>query len=215
MVANSVVKTLVLIGLVASAMSARAVPIYNNLGATSDGSDPIGSFGPLYDSFTSSSSVQAITGLSLALSGVPQVSVIAESSVADGGILTVGLYSDSGTTPGALIATLATISDATIGPGINDYTITLLTDPVLAANTRYWIGLSDTGDSTGWSDSLDLSGPGVSGEYFANENGVFPNSDGPYQMTVTVGSPVPDAGGTAYLLGLGVAGLVVLRRKLA
>ncbi len=224
MMANFVVKTLVLTGLVASAISANAIPIYDNLAATSNGSDPIGSFGPLYDSFTSASSVQAITGLSLALSGpsiLPGVSVVPGASLTPevappSGTITVGLYSDSSTTPGALIATLATISDSTIGAGINDYTITLLTDPVLAASTRYWIGLSDTGDSTGWSYSLDVSGTGVPGEYFANESGVFPNnSDAPYQMTVTVGSAVPDGGTTAYLLGLGVAGLLVLRRKLA
>ena len=53
--ANFVVKTLVLTGLVASAISANAIPIYDNLAATSNGSDPIGSFGPLYDSFTSAS----------------------------------------------------------------------------------------------------------------------------------------------------------------
>jgi len=217
MMANFLVKTLVLTGLVASAISAKAIPIYNNLAATSDGTVSVGSSGPLYDSFTSASSVQAITGLELALSGPaeivgpelvgPSVSVPGGTG---GGTITVGLYSDSSTVPGTLIATLATISDASI----NDYTLSLLTDPVLAASTRYWIGLSDTGTSTAWSLSLDLSGTGVSGEYFANQNGVFPNSDGPYQMTLST-SPVPDAGSTAYLFGLGVAGLVVLRRKLA
>ncbi|MGD0060576.1 MAG: VPDSG-CTERM sorting domain-containing protein [Verrucomicrobiia bacterium] len=218
MMANSVVKMLVLTGLLASAISAKAIPIYNNLAATSSGIDPVGSFGPLYDSFTSASSVQAITGLELALYG-PTVSVGPSLTALNGvgpATITVGLYSDSSTTPGALIATLGTISDASISAGISDYTVSLLTDPVLAASTRYWIGLSDTGTTTEWSYSSDLSGTGVSGQYFANVNGVFPNTDSPYQMLLTTAAAaVPDAGSTAYLLGLGVAGLVVLRRKLA
>jgi hypothetical protein len=202
---NVLIKTLVLAGLVASASSTKAIPIYDNLGAASGGADPVAPYGPLYDSFTSSGSIQAITGLQLALYGP-----------GGAGTITVGLFSDSSTAPGALIATLGTIDDATISAGINDYTLSLVSDPLLAASTRYWIGLSDTGQSTSWAWSLDVSGTGVSGEYFANQNRVWPNNTyGPYQMTLSIGS-VPEAGSTtAYLFGLGVAGLVVLRRKLA
>jgi hypothetical protein len=224
MMANSVVKTLVLTGLLASAISAKAIPIYDSLAAASSGSDTVGSsWGPLYDSFTSASSVQEITGLELALYGPSTVGPsVAVPAIVGPGTITVNLYSDSSTTPGTLIATLGTISDASISAGINDYTVSLLSNPLLAASTRYWIGLSDTGDSTGWSWTSDLSGTGVSGEYQANYAGgstvrVFANTaeDGPYQMLLTTAAAVPDAGSTAYLFGLGLAGLVVLRRKLA
>jgi len=198
------IKTLIVVGL-AFATSAKA-QIYDNLGATPTSDDPVSLFGPLYDSFTSPGTAQAITSLQLALGG--------DNS---SGTLTVGLYSDSSTSPGALITTLGTINDTTIGAGFNDYTVSLLSNPVLATSTRYWIGLVDTDDVT-WAWSLDTSGPGVSGEFFANQNGVFANSgNGPYMMDLNVGnvSSVPAAGSTASILGLGFAGLMALRRKTA
>ena len=196
------IKTLVVAGL-ALATSAEA-QIYDNLGATPSGADPVGSFGPLYDSFTSPGTSTPITSLQIALEG--------DNSA---GTLTVGLYGDSSTAPGGLITTLGTINDTTIGGGVNDYTVSLLSNPVLAASTRYWIGLSDTDDVV-WSWSSDTSGTGVAGEFFANQNGVFPNADGPYQMDLNgPSSSVPDAGSTASILGLGFAGLLALRRKLA
>jgi hypothetical protein len=74
---------------------------------------------------------------------------------------------------------------------------------------------SDSGDiDAEWPWSLDTSGVGVSGEYFANQNGVFPNIDGPYQMRLSTSSSVPDSGSTACLLGFGVVVLVVMRRSL-
>jgi hypothetical protein len=198
------IKTLVVAGL-AFATSAKA-QIYDNLGAAVTGADVVSALGPLYDSFTSPGTAQAITSLQLALGGDNA-----------SGTLTVGLYSDSSTFPGALITTLGTINDTTISSGINDYTVSLLSNPVLAASTRYWIGLMDTDDVT-WAWSLDISGPGVSGEFLANQNGVFANAgNGPYLMDLNGSnvSSVPDAGSTASILGLGFAGLMALRRKMA
>jgi hypothetical protein len=179
----------------ASASSTKAIPIYDNLEAGYYGYDSVGAAGPTYDSFTSSGSIQAITGLQLALYGR-----------GGAGTITVGLFSDSSTAPGALIATLATIDDTTISAGLNDYTLSLLSDPLLAAGTRYWIGLSDTGTSTEWSWSLDVSGTGVSGEYFANASGVAPNSDGPYQMTLST-SVVPEPSAWA-MVAMGICTLL-------
>lgn len=127
----------------------------------------------------------------------------------------MGLFSDSGTSPGALIATLGIINDATIpfGPdGFGDVSLSLSSMPLLAASTRYWIGLSDTGSAAEWSYSGDTSGVGVSGEYFANQLGVAPNIYGAYQMELSVS--IPDSGSTACLLGFGVVVLVVMRRSL-
>jgi hypothetical protein len=184
--------------------SARASAIYDNLSASTTGSDIINGFGPLYDSFTSAGSSQTISGLDLRLTGVPGTQ----------GQTTVGLYSDSGTSPGALIAILNIINDATITAGTNNYSLSLLNMPLLAASTRYWIGLSDTGTAVEWAWSLDTSGVGVSGEYFANASDVFPNDLGPYQMRLSTSSSVPDAGSTLPLLGFASLGLVALRRKL-
>ena len=195
--------SLVIGGLIAFAASTRATVIYDGL-SFAGGADSIAGFGPLYDSFTSAGSSQIITGLKLKLGG----------RRGGPGQITVGLFSDSGTSPGALIATLGIINDATIpfGPdGFGDVSLSLSSMPLLAASTRYWIGLSDTG-ATVWVYSGDTSGVGVSGEYFANQLGVAPNIYGPYQMILSVS--IPDSGSTACLLGFGVVVLVVMRRSL-
>jgi len=199
--------SLVIGGLIAFAASTRASVIYNNLGGFTGGSDPlIPGFGPRYDSFTSAGSKQIISRLELKLEGR-----------GGPGQITVELFSDSGTSPGALIATLGIINAATIsGTDSNGfgktYSLSLFSMPLLAASTRYWIGLSDTG-AVAWDFSGDTSGVGVSGEYFANQQGVAPNIDGPYQMRLSVS--IPDSGSTACLLGFGVVVLVVMRRKLS
>jgi hypothetical protein len=195
-------------GLLVSA-SAGATTLYDNLGATPDGADPVvRPSGPLYDSFSSAATPQSLTSLQLELFGP-----------GSSGTLTVGLYSDTSKSPGSLITTLGTIDDSTITSGYNLYTVSLLSTPTLAANTRYWIGLSDSGTgSEAWSWSLDTTGTGVAGEYFANQDGVFPSSEGAYMMGIFSGPPapgVPDVGGTGSLLAVALAGLMTLRRKLA
>ena len=191
--------SLVIGGLIAFAASTRATVIYDGL-SFAGGADSIAGFGPLYDSFTSAGSSQIITGLKLKLGG----------RRGGPGQITVGLFSDSGTSPGALIATLGIINDATITE-TNVYSLSLFSMPLLAASTRYWIGLSDTG-ATAWTYPADKFGVGVSGEYFANQQGVGPNIYGAYQMELSVS--IPDSGSTACLLGFGVVVLVVMRRSL-
>jgi len=203
------------------ANSAKANVIYDNLEAIAVGAEPVATWrgGPLYASFSSSASAEELTGVQLALSGYYSGS----------GAVTVGLYSDSSTAPGALIAPLGIVSYSQLTGAIEDYTLSLWANPVLTASTRYWIGLSDPVNlySASWAYSYDISGTGVAGEYFKNAKGVFANSsmfsgNGPYtwafQMKLSTGSssvPVPDTVSTVYLLGLGFAGLVGLRRKLA
>ncbi len=179
----------------------QASTIYDNLPASSSGTDPVRTFGPLYDSFTSPATPETISSLDLALSGPGGT-----------GTLTIGLYSDSATHPGALIATLGSIADPTITAGVNTYSVSLINNPSLTPGTRYWIGLVDDADS-GWAWAIDTSGTGVAGEYFANSNGTFPNSSGPYQMRLLGSSTVPDAGSASALLGLGVAALAAARRR--
>lgn len=199
------IRTLVAAGLV-FVTAAQAQTVYNNLGATPNSADSVSGFGPLFDSFTSLASAESLSSLQLALQGP-----------GGQGTTAVALYSDSSTAPGALIATLGMIDDTAITSGNNDYIVSLLAEPALAASTRYWIGLSNVVGSVNWSWSTDVSGVGVAGEHFANQNGVWPaNPDGPYMMELGESpSVVPDGGSTACLLGLGVAGLVVLRRRLA
>ena len=180
------------------ATSVGATTIYDNLGNPASGTGSVFNSGPLYDSFTTPGAADTLNGLELALSG---------SGAA--GTLTVGLYS----APGALIATLGTIDETTISSGVHDYVLALSSNPLLAANTRYWIGLSDLGGAS-WAWSAG-GGVGVAGEFFASRYGTFPNAYGPFMMKVDYDPRgLPDAGSTASLLGIAVAALAGLRRKL-
>jgi len=182
------------------AFSLQAAIIYDNTGGARVDTDPVLGLGPLYDSFTSPSGAQ-ITGVALILSGNGNF----------GGTLNVGLYANQSTTPGALIAALGTLSDSLLSSSLATYDIALTANPLLAAGTRYWIGLSGI-TSTHWSFSDDLTGPGVTGEFFSNQSGTFSNDNGPYQMRITadLASAIPEPG--SFVLVFAAAGLLGLRR---
>jgi hypothetical protein len=81
------------------------------------------------------------------------------------------------------LTTIGTLADGLLPSTPTAVDFTLPTAFNLAANTRYWIGLSTANGSAAlWNWSLDLSGTGVPGEFFANNGGVSPNTLGPYQM---------------------------------
>jgi hypothetical protein len=200
---NNQMKKTSFILLLASLLSAsltRAGVIYDNSGAVSSGSDPLLALGPLYDSFTSDSSGNQLTDLAL---------VLLNNGSATGGNLSIGLYSDSSTTPGVLLGTLGTLSENSLSGTAALYDIPLAGNPTLAPDTRYWIGITDSGTSAVWSWSLDVSGTGVGSEFLSNQNGTFPNSgNGPYQMTVTEGSVTATPEPASVLLIVGSAGLL-------
>jgi len=163
----------------------------------------VNALGPCYASFTSSAQGGTLSGLQLKLAEFPP----------GPGTLTVGLYADDSTSPGALVAPLGTFDDTQLLSGYHDYTVTLTSLPALTPNTRYWIGLSDTGGA-GWAFSTDTPGPGVGTEYAAISVGFFVNStDGALQMQVTETQAAPDGGATAGLLGLACLGLVSFRHR--
>ena len=192
-------------GVLASALNAGV--IFNNIDATSNGSDCInrmcGGFiapGNLYASFTTVDA-GSLSDLQILLN-------------ADGasGTVQVGLYADSATTPGAMIASLGAVSDT----GLSKRTlaeVSLAVTPLLSADTRYWIGLSGT-TSAEWYWSSDTRGVGVQGEYFADPNGTFHNLQGAYQMMISVGGPaaVPEPL-SAFLVVAGLGFLALRRRR--
>lgn len=206
---------MILASLVLLCVSTQAgTVIYDSTGQSSDGSDPVLSYGPLYDSFSTGTVSGALSGLQFLLSG----SGGGEDFLAMDGFgpyTSVGLYTDNSTSPGALIATLGEIDDSSIS-GSNDLIdLSLVTNPFLAAGTRYWIGLVGFGTSTAWNWTGDTSGIGVEGEYFANEGGVFPNDpDGGYQMQVSVGGgAVPEPSTLALSAGAFAALALFVRRR--
>src|SRR5215471_17144010 len=167
----------------------KAAVLYDNLLASSAGSDSVAGSGPLYDSFSTGASTFSFNSLKLLLEG-------------GGGNLTVGLYANTiggpgpnagSSLPGSLIQTLATLSSVPVAPSIvtlNSFTINL------SANTRYWIGLSGGHSLAEWLFSFDTTGTGVANEFsFSSANGLLPNNpDGAYQMQVSgANTPLPAA----------------------
>jgi len=190
------------------AWSLQAGTIYDSTQQIADGADPIeyaGPFvssGPLYNSFSTGATSGTLSNLELLL-GAPLVV---------DGLIAVGLYSDSSTTPGGLIASLGTVDDSTLTGSYNLVTVILTANPDLSAGTRYWIGLSSDATGARWDYTTDTSGIGVAGEYYSNSSGTSPNVDGGgYQMEVEVTStPEP----STFLFGASMlATLAMLRRR--
>lgn len=195
----------------AVASFASAGDIYNNLNSNTDGFDPISSapnpagYGPLGDSFSTGAGGFTLAELLVKVIGTP-----------DAGGFTATLYSDSGGSgPMTALSVLGTEPDSALTGSYQIVHFILDMPYALDANTRYWIVLSGvpaTDTSANWTWSLDQGAPGVAGEFFWNQNGLFSNIGGPYQMRLS-DTVVPEPG-TLLLLGSGLSGLLLrFRRK--
>jgi len=125
------------------------------------------------------------------------------------GSFTINLVADNSTSLGATLATLATVNDSELNPDIGVYSLS--TSYSLNAQTRYWIVLRDTGNSSSyWGWTLSDAGHHVANEYFQNANskGVQPNSEGPYIMQL-VAAPEP---ASVALFGFAIPALLVVTK---
>jgi hypothetical protein len=183
----------------AAPMNADVVT-FSNLNAPTIDADPISTFGPIADSFSTAEYGTTLNQVSLKLSGTP-----------GSGSVTVRLLSNAANTPGAVLGTIGTLSDSALSSTLANFTLTLTNPFSLTANTRYWIQLSSNNSSAAWAWSNVITGPGVARESFANVNGVFQNAaDAPYQMQVTTATPEPS---TYAFMGLGLVGLAIWRKR--
>ncbi len=190
--------------------AAQAALVYNNLAAVQSGADPVYGFGPLANSFSTGADGGTLRGVQALLINLgPDV-------VSN---IQVSLLANSGTQPGTALVSLGSGSSANVSSaGFQTYSFAPLTAFDLAANTRYWVGISVAGiNAIEWAFSSDLSLTGVAGEAsYSNAFGVSPNASaaengfGPYQMAVEVPEP-----GSLALVCLGLTGVVFLRRHSA
>lgn len=199
--------------------SAGAAPIFDNLADANQGglyaatgtSGPPD--GPLAQSFTAGN--HSLHDVKLAL-----------SALNDTGSIIITLLNDAGGTPGSLVATLGTLTDSNIfaAGGIDTVSFANMDlssfPPVsMTSGATYWIDVADAGvplaDTTtvAWSVGTDTAAADVVGQ-FIFADGVstdVPTFGGPFQMQVN-DAPEPIS---LSLLGVGVAGLVALRRRRA
>jgi hypothetical protein len=106
------------------------------------------------------------------------VKVVLNGNNTDNGSLSVGLFSDSSTSPGGLLDHIGSLSDSSLTANcdcIYDFPVLPF---ALTANTRYWIGLSTSnGSSANWA----IEGPflgrpldvGVTGEFIDDSGNVY------------------------------------------
>ena len=204
-----------LIGLVLLSIGFNAVAdtLYDSLSAStsvSAGNNQVtdANFGPLADSFSTGASVFSLTDVQLALT---------VDNPTTTGTVTVSLLSDNATSPGTTITTLGTINDSALSaytPATVDFP--LVTAIALAANTRYWVEVSATADSSaGWSYTADTAGTGVANEYNANSFWIYNNNpyNGANQLQVNGSATAVPLPGSAWLFASALAGFAALRRR--
>ena len=192
--------------LLASSMQAGVVTLYDNT-STAVGNDSSIGTGAAWNSFSTGSNSGTLSGLTLTLllsynwdyNGIRYANVELFSS-------TGGPPAQTLADPSILIAVLGTVRESDLSSAAyTEDAINLTANPVLLANTRYWIGLTAGNDITTyvlWGMAANSSGTGVTGEYWATEN-VFGtptsrrNSDNPEPFEMRVDLTSGSSGGGA------------------
>ena len=154
-----------------------------------------------YASFSTGSAGAAMSSLELTLG---------KSASTSTGTITVGLYSQASTgVVGVLLATLGTVTVNSLSTTYGVVTVTSSANYLLAASTRYFIGLIDSGTNGRWGTSAPATG--TASEYHGTASAPSAetlNTTVAYMMRVAVPEPASMA-----VLGSGIAGLLMARRR--
>jgi len=190
------------------ASPANAATVYDNLGSSQDGSDPVFGYGPLANSFMTHAGAGFLTGFQALLKN-------GSSSVA--GDIQVSLHANSANAPGAALISLGSLSSASVSTAaFAAYAFAPVTTFLLSANTMYWLEIeASTPNAIEWSWSNDLLAPGVAGQLnYSAALGTNANSSfGPYQMSVTVAAVPEPSLMVLTSLGLGLTMVLSSRRR--
>jgi hypothetical protein len=230
-----------LLGCVLALNAIPGVTIESDLGSPIDDGGPLVGSAPLAQSFTPTAAY-TVTSVVVDLSNAPfgETARPAKNARSMGRSVTqrtppsrpdpapvtpyttATLYADGGTTPGAVLAVSPTqVLDTSLSGTPQQFTFTF-SYPV-AANTRYWIGLSATaGSAAFWSGSDSASGTDITSEYYEYAGTIRPDSGegtAAFLMAVfgVVAAPTTPAPGTVWLVLFGLAGAAfyLSRRRLA
>lgn len=163
-----------------SSCIANADTLFNNFSAASGHDDYVtanGHAGPLAASFSTGNVSLSLDSVALSLLSVDP---------SDGGMITVTLNGDSGTSPGTSLYMLGTVNDSSLTTTNSEYDLSV-SGVTLAANSRYWIELTDNigTSSMRWEYAIDNSGIGAANEFYFYGGNVFPDADGGYIMALT------------------------------
>jgi len=213
----------IVLGLVAGISQPANADLFNNINAPTAYGDQIQNTGAAASFSTGTSAFNlSEVDLRLELQTAPST-----------GTLTVALYNSGPNyfnlpAPSTLLTTIGTLSDSSLTTSFANYRFQLSSAYTLAANTQYWIVLSETAKPAKWAISYDVGSDttGLSGQYYtfggsSNLDGPSPN--GAFQMDV-IDSPqavaaVPEPSSFAVVVvgsAIGLAGFAVrFRRKAA
>lgn len=182
---------------------ATAATIYDSSGSKSNGSMSFES-DFLANSFMTGSEVTTLTGVSIWLSGPAE------------GRGLVGLYANDSGSPDTVNAVDLGYIDFATDTDITQFNLSPLSDgwaaTTLAANTRYWIGLTGLGN---WAYSALPTGTGVSGEWvnYGGASYAVDETNTPFMMQITA-EPLPPTPVPAPLPVLGAVAALGWSRKL-
>ncbi|HYL39559.1 MAG TPA: FG-GAP-like repeat-containing protein [Bryobacteraceae bacterium] len=149
--------------------------------------------GPFYESFSAGGSPVMLTDV------MARLTADANTMAPAGGSITVGLYSDSATSPATLLLNIGTlaVNSLPVYPAYGNIDFPVNPPFALNPSARYWIGFSSTNPSrAALAYTHDTSGIGVTGEFHILGGKLYPSSAGPFQLRITASDSVAQSSGT-------------------